>query len=87
MLSGEESPGPIEVTIALDDENVERIGDVAERLRAAGLRDPRTQEALGVITGSVDDPEMIGALERVEGVAGVELARRFQLPPPDSPIQ
>jgi len=42
---------------------------------------------LGVITGATDDPGQVAALEALDEVDSVEVARTFQLPPPDSPIQ
>jgi hypothetical protein len=86
-MSEETSVGPVQVTIAVTDASVDRIGDVAARLEEAGLHDARTQSAIGVITGSVDEPGQTSALKAVEGVADVELAGEFHLPPPESPIQ
>jgi hypothetical protein len=37
--------------------------------------------------GAVEDETALESLAAVEGVAAVEQAQEFQLPPPDSPIQ
>jgi hypothetical protein len=62
------------------------VQGVADRLRAAGMSVNHTLEGGGVVTGSAPESR-IADLERVEGVAAVEQARTYQLPPPDSPIQ
>jgi hypothetical protein len=60
---------------------------VAAALREAGLRLDRTLPTTGVITGAVEDETALESLAAVEGVAAVEQAQEFQLPPPDEPIQ
>ena len=74
----------IQVSVAPD--YAADIQGVADRLRAAGMSVNETMEAGGVVTGSAPESR-IADLERVEGVAAVEQARTYQLPPPDSPIQ
>jgi hypothetical protein len=88
-VSGNREPAtaPVEVTVLVDDAHLEAIDDVAAALARAGLRDGHTLEVTGVISGSLNDPRLVDALEQVEGVASVEVARRFQLPPPDEPVQ
>jgi AAA+ superfamily predicted ATPase len=74
------------VTVTVDREHTSAIGDVADALRAAGMQVDQVLEAAGMVTGTIDaDAE--SALTDVEGVASVERALRFQLPPPDSPVQ
>ena len=58
---------------------------VLERLRAAGLSVGEAHEATGV-TGSAP-ASATDCAAAVDGVAAVEVARDYQLPPPDSPIQ
>ena len=62
------------------------VEGVADRLRAAGMSVDRTLESGGIVIGSAPESR-IADLEGVEGVAAVEQARGYQLPPPDSPIQ
>jgi hypothetical protein len=73
-----------DVTVLVDDEHLAVIDEVAAALQRAGLRLGEVLPALGVITGSVDDP---AALAAVEGVARVEAAQEIQLPPPDEDVQ
>jgi hypothetical protein len=88
-LSGDREPGtgPVEVTVLVDDAHLEAIDDVAAALAGAGLRVGQTLELAGVINGSLDDPALLDAIEQIEGVASVEVARTFKLPPPDEPLQ
>lgn len=60
---------------------------MAAALQDAGLRLGAVLPETGVITGSVEDADAIASLEAVEGVAAVEQAQEFQLPPPDSDVQ
>jgi hypothetical protein len=73
-----------DVTVLVDDDHLAVIDEVAAALQRAGLRLGEVLPALGAITGSVDDP---AALAAVEGVAAVELAQEIQLPPPDEDVQ
>jgi hypothetical protein len=66
--------------------DAERVPDVVERLREAGMQVTQALPATGVVTGTVPASQ-IPDLERVDGVSAVETARRFDLPPPDSPVQ
>jgi hypothetical protein len=75
---------PITVTVA--DDHASRIHDVADRLRAAGMRVDQVLGAAGVITGSVPGPRR-PAIEALPGVAAVEDERSFQIAPPDADVQ
>jgi len=57
---------------------------VVSALRRAGMVVDDVLEPLGMVTGSID-PEALGSLRAVPGVAHVERQRGFQLPPPTSP--
>lgn len=73
-------------TVTVQDSHRSEIREVAERLRSCGLNVDRVLETVGMITGSAPEdcqPE----LEAVAGVASVDGAVRFLLPPPDSDIQ
>jgi hypothetical protein len=83
----EPTTGPVEVTVLVDDAHLEAIDDVAAALARAGLRVGQMLEPAGVINGSLEDARLLDALKRIEGVASVEVARTFQLPPPDEPVQ
>jgi hypothetical protein len=76
-----------ELTILVADDHRDAIDDVAAALQNAGLRVESALPTTGVITGSVADEAAIGALSEVEGVAAVEPAQEFRIPPPDEPVQ
>ena len=71
----------------VDSEHLSSIDAVAKALEGAGLRVSGVMGTVGVITGTTDDPDQLGALEQLDGVDSVEVTRKIQLPPPDSPIQ
>jgi hypothetical protein len=73
-----------DVTVLVADDHLAAIDEVAAALQRAGLRLGSVLPAVGAITGSVDDP---AALAAVDGVAAVEQAREVQLPPPDEEVQ
>ena len=75
-----------QVSITVDDAHLDAMGQVADALRARGLRVDRVLDELGIITGSVPQGQH-DALRAVDGVASVEQEQRFRLPPPDSPLQ
>ena len=72
-----------EIIVSVDPE---RALDVVERLRDAGMEIAQALPETGVVTGFASASQ-IAELERVDGVIAVEAARRFDLPPPDSPLQ
>lgn len=74
------------VTVTIDHDHQSRIDDLADQLRAAGMRVDQVLGAVGVITGAVTDAQR-SAISRIPGVAGIEDQNVFQLPPPDSDIQ
>ncbi|CAN5777142.1 hypothetical protein BH18ACT7_BH18ACT7_14180 [soil metagenome] len=74
------------ITVSVDDEHVERIDEVVDRLRAAGMRVEQVLRPIGLVTGSVETPDR-ERLSTLAGVAAVEPQRRMQLPPPDADIQ
>lgn len=74
------------LVVTVDDEHSDRVSEVADRLRAAGMIVENLMEALGTITGSIE-PDKVELISRVEGVSNVETAQDFELPPSDSEIQ
>ncbi len=75
-----------EVIIMLAPDYKSRLPEVVQRLQALGLNVEQQLELTGVITGSID-PDRRSDLERVEGVAHVEVSHVVQLPPPDHELQ
>jgi hypothetical protein len=72
-----------EIVVAVDPQ---QAPDVVERLREAGMAVDQALLTTGVVTGSVSAARSAD-ISRVEGVIAVEAARRYNLPPPDSPVQ
>jgi hypothetical protein len=77
----------VEVNITVDEAHLEALDEVAERLRAAGLRGGQTLPAVGSITGTVDHPRQLEHLKAVQGVRAAELSRAIDVPPRDAPVQ
>ena len=76
----------VEVVVSVDDAHAGSLPEVADGLRALGMRVDGLMEELGTVTGSIKASD----LERVRGLRGiadVERSREFQLPPPDSEVQ
>ncbi|MDQ3768144.1 MAG: ketohydroxyglutarate aldolase [Actinomycetota bacterium] len=82
-----QEPRPVEVSVLVNGEHLSSIDAVAKALESAGLRVSAVMGTVGVITGTTDDPDQLGTLEQLDGVDSVEVTRKIQLPPPDSPIQ
>ncbi len=59
---------------------------VAEALRDRGMQVDQVLPEIGVISGRATDDQALSDLY-VRGVASVEEGTRFQIPPPESPIQ
>ena len=76
----------LEIVVSVDDAHLGTIQQVVEALSELGMTVERRLDSIGVI-GGVVDPRMVPAIEKVKGVDGVEFAREFQLPRPDSPVQ
>lgn len=74
------------ITVTVHDDHLERIEELADKLRAAGMQVDQVLPAVGAITGSATESArpVIAALP---GVAAVEDEHRFRAPPPDSDIQ
>jgi hypothetical protein len=76
----------VPVVVSVWEDHLERLDEIAGRLRAHGLRVDQLLTSLGTVTGRIA-PSKIVDLEDVDGVASVERERVVQLPPPDSPVQ
>lgn len=72
----------IRVAIAVDDNSLERVDEVARACRALGFRADSTLTGVGVFTGFVEAGRL-AALRAIPGVAAVELERlgRIHRPP------
>lgn len=93
---GETAPAPaheattggdlMEVVVSVDDAHLPALADVVAELESAGMVVDQTMAVLGTVAGRVPQARL-DDLGHVEGVAGIEPARRYQLPPPDSDVQ
>jgi hypothetical protein len=72
-----------EVTVSIADAALARFDAIVAACRRAGLQVTQQLPSLGIVVGRID-PGRIPDLQRIEGVATVELARDIELPPPDS---
>jgi len=80
------STSDIELIVTVDESHLSRLQEIAESLRAQGLKDIQTLAGIGAITGR-GRPDSISALRRVSGVAAAEIAGTVQIAPPESDIQ
>ena len=76
----------VNLSVAVDDDYMNRMSEVVQKLEAAGMKVEQVMETLGIITGSCDS-EKVEAMKQVEGVTHVEQSRSYQIAPPDSEIQ
>ncbi len=75
-----------DVVITVRDEHLTTLAQVADGLRAAGMRVDQVLGAAGVITGSVP-PDRRAGVRRVPGVAAVEDDGTVRIAPPDADVQ
>ncbi len=66
--------------VVANDAAFAQLGELADRLRAAGLHVTRQLDATGVVVGSADEA-VLPTLQAVNGVAAIEEERTYQLPP------
>ncbi len=77
---------PEYVVVTVDERHIDRIQQVADALRQAGLEVNQILGTGGIITGNVE-PSKRASLASVPGVVAVEHDQAVQLAPPDSRIQ
>jgi hypothetical protein len=73
------------VNITLGPSAAKAAATTLAKLDSAGLRDATLLEALGIVTGCIEEKKL-GALAKVAGVT-VEKSEEVHIPPPDAPIQ
>ncbi|MGA2188464.1 MAG: hypothetical protein ABSH33_08040 [Steroidobacteraceae bacterium] len=64
----------IRVAVAVEDDALEHVEEVARACRALGFHDDSTLTSVGVFTGSIEI-DSVEALRAIPGVAAVELER------------
>ena len=72
------------VIVSVDDEHVDAIDEVADRLRERGMQVDQVLASVGIVTGSVQD---VPALDAVPGVMSVDREEVIDIGPPDGEIQ
>jgi hypothetical protein len=77
---------PVSVVVAISDDHVDQITELARQMRDRGLRVERILRTLGTVTGRIQ-PSKISEIAGLDGVTSIEQERDIQLPPPDSPVQ
>lgn len=76
----------INLTIAVSDNHLDHILEVAQHLNEAGLNVHQILDSIGIIMGSCQSCQ-ISAMRHVEGVESVETEATYSLVPPHSPVQ
>ena len=84
--SGRNVSGMVQLSVTVDDGHLPAINEIAQALRAQGMRVEQVLDGLGIITGSAP-ADSRPALTGVEGVVSVDEELTHQLPPPDSAVQ
>ena len=75
----------VNINVTVHQDYVSTIADVADALRARGMRVEQVL-AMGFITGSAPD-DCLQDLKSVSGVQSVDEELGYQLPPPEEDIQ
>jgi methylmalonyl-CoA mutase cobalamin-binding subunit len=74
------------VSISVADDHLDKFAGVVRACKKAGLQVEEQMKAIGVVNGMIDSSK-IEQLQKVKGVAHIELSRQFQIAPPESDIQ
>lgn len=81
-----DSTSDIELIVTVDESHLSRMQEIAENLRAKGLKDIQTLPGIGAIAGR-GRSDLVSALRRVSGVAAAEIGGTVRIAPPESDIQ
>jgi hypothetical protein len=76
----------LEVSVNISHRDLHRMQQIAEKLKAHGLKVTHLMEQSGIIAGSAPG-DLLAALRSIEGVAAVESAGSVQIAPPESDSQ
>lgn len=76
----------MEIVVSVDDAHLPAMTEMVSALESAGMMIDQTMPVLGTVAGRIP-PTRLADIGLVEGVAAIEEARRYQLPPPDSDVQ
>lgn len=64
----------VNLMISVDDEHIEDISSIAQKLRKEGLCVCQMLDEVGIITGTIDEGAM-GRLRNVSGISAIERQR------------
>ncbi len=76
----------VSLLVSVTEEYLDRMPEIVQTLESIGMTNIQSMEAVGVITGSLDDSK-VSDVSDIEGVAQVKPSREIQILPPDSEIQ
>jgi hypothetical protein len=76
----------VSLLVSVSEDYLSRMPEIVQTLASIGMTNIQSMEAVGVITGSLDDSK-VSDLSDIEGVAQVKPSQEIQIPPPDSEIQ
>jgi hypothetical protein len=76
----------VRLTLSVSDSHVGQLKKVVQAAKKAGMKVEQQLDALGVLTGSIDEGK-VDRLRQIEGVSSVEAEREIRIPPPDRPVQ
>jgi len=73
----------IQLQVTVDSAHQQNLSEVADQLRAVGMKVEQELPSIGVLIGSADRAK-VKDLAAVEGVMDVEEQKMYQLPPENS---
>jgi|GEM_PF-2105509 len=76
----------INLTIAVSDNYLDHILEVAQHLSETGFKVHQIMDSVGIIMGSCQSCH-VSDVQRVDGVESVEAESTYSLVPPHSPVQ
>lgn len=68
----------VEVIVKVEDSAADKMSEIARQCEQAGMRIAEQMKSLGMISGAVEQAN-ISKLERIGGVAYVEVSREIRL--------
>jgi hypothetical protein len=86
VIMPSQATSDIEVIVTVDDRHLSRLQEIAEQLKAIGIKDVQTQIGIGLITGK-GSSDALNAARKVPGITAVEPTGSVQIAPPESDIQ
>lgn len=76
----------VNLLVSVSQDYLNQMSDVVQNLRSAGMTDIQSLDAIGVVTGSLDDSK-IADISNIEGIAQVERSQKAQIQSPNSDIE